>query len=104
MLDPKVEKLFDPTQVMYIGNVNNGVRVCVSGKNAKIKTFDEARKIKATFGGGPFNNSTRDYGYLHKNTTGAQWDMVTGYKGTVDLVLAVERGEVEGSAASTGRA
>ena len=96
LLDPKVEKLFDPTQVMYIGNVNNGVRVCVSGKNSKVKTFDDARKIKATFGGGPFNDSTRDYGYLHKNTTGAQWDMVTGYKGTVDLVLAVERGEVEG--------
>ena len=38
-------------QVMYIGNVNNGVRVCVSGKHSKIKTFDDARKLKATFGG-----------------------------------------------------
>ena len=51
MLDPKAEKLFDPTQVMYIGNVNNGVRVCVSGGTSKIKTFDDARTMKAVFGG-----------------------------------------------------
>ena len=35
MLDPKAERLFDPTQVMFIGNVNNGVRVCVSGKHVE---------------------------------------------------------------------
>jgi tripartite-type tricarboxylate transporter receptor subunit TctC len=96
MLDPKAEKLFDPTQVMYIGNVNNGVRVCVSGKHSKIKTFEDARTHKAVFGGGQSNDSTRDYGYLHKKTTGAKWDMVTGYKGTTDLSIALERGEVEG--------
>jgi tripartite-type tricarboxylate transporter receptor subunit TctC len=66
MLDPKAEKLFDPTQVAYIGNVNNGVRVCVSGSDSKIKTFDDARTLKAVFGGGQANDSTRDYGYLHR--------------------------------------
>jgi tripartite-type tricarboxylate transporter receptor subunit TctC len=96
MLDPKAEKLFDPTQVMYIGNVNNGVRVCVSGKHSKVKTFKDAQTHKAVFGGGQSNDSTRDYGYLHKKTTGAKWDMVTGYKGTSDLSIALERGEVEG--------
>ena len=96
MLDPKTEKLFDPTEVMYIGNVNNGVRVCVSGKHSKIRTFDDARKLKAVFGGGQSNDSTRDYGYLHRKTTGAIWDMVTGYKGTSDLSVALERGEIEG--------
>lgn len=96
MLDPKAEKLFDPTEVMYIGNVNNGVRVCVSGKHSKVRTFDDARKIKAVFGGGQANDSTRDYGFLHRKTTGAKWDMVTGYKGTSDLSIALERGEVDG--------
>jgi tripartite-type tricarboxylate transporter receptor subunit TctC len=96
MLDPKAERLFDPTQIMFIGNVNNGVRVCVSGKHSKIKTFEDARTHKAVFGGGQSNDSTRDYGYLHRNTTGAKWDMVTGYKGTSDLSIALERGEVEG--------
>jgi tripartite-type tricarboxylate transporter receptor subunit TctC len=96
MLDPKAERLFDPTRVMFIGNVNNGVRVCVSGRHSKIKTFNDARQQKAVFGGGQANDSTRDYGYLHRKTTGAKWDMVTGYKGTSDLSIALERGEIDG--------
>lgn len=96
LLDPKTEKLFDPTAVKYIGNVNNGVRVCISGSHSKIKTFDDARTRDATFGGGQANNSTRDYGRLHRKTTGAKWDLVTGYKGTADLAIALERGEVDG--------
>lgn len=96
LIDPKAEKLFDPTKVMFIGNVNNGVRVCVSGSHSKIKTFDDARTLKATFGGGQSNDSTRDYGYLHRKTTGVKWDLVTGYKGTADLSLALERGEIDG--------
>ena len=96
LLDPKTEKLFDPTAVMYIGNVNNGTRVCVSGNQSPIKTFEDARKQKAVFGGVSSNDSTRDYGFMHKKTTGAIWNMVTGYKGTADLALAVERGEIDG--------
>jgi tripartite-type tricarboxylate transporter receptor subunit TctC len=96
MLDPKAEKLFDPTRVMFIGNVNNGVRVCVSGKHSKVRTFEDARTQKAVFGGGQSNDSTRDYGYLHRKTTGAKWNMVTGYKGTSDLSIALERGEIDG--------
>ena len=48
------------------------------------------------FGGGQANDSTRDYGHLHRKTTGAKWDMVTGYKGTADLSIALERGEIDG--------
>ena len=33
---------------------------------------------------------------MHKKTTGAIWNMVTGYKGTSDLALALERGEIDG--------
>jgi len=96
LLDPKAEVLFDPTKVEYLGNVNNGTRVCISGKNSKIKTFEDTRTQKAVFGGVSTNDSTRDYGFMHKKTSGAIYDMVTGYKGTPDLALAVERGEIDG--------
>jgi hypothetical protein len=51
---------------------------------------------KAVFGAIANNDSTRDYGYLHKHTSGALYDLVTGYKGTNDITLAMERGEVDG--------
>src|SRR5262249_12187212 len=75
---------------------NNGTRVCVSSGRSTVKTFDDARKIKAKFGGGEKNDSTHDYALMHTHTTGAAWDVVLGYTGTNDLSLALERGEIDG--------
>ena len=79
LLDEKAEALFDPTKVLYLGTANNGTRICVSRKDSKIKTFDDALTQKAKFGGVSANDSTREYGYLHKRTAGASttWSRVT---------------------------
>src|SRR5262249_16714335 len=50
LLDEKAETLFDPTKVLYLGTANNGTRICVSRKDSKIKTFDDALTQKAAFG------------------------------------------------------
>src|SRR5215813_2762672 len=97
LLDEKAEVLFDPTKVQYLGTANNGTRVCVSRKNSNIKTFDDALTKKAVFGGVSANDSTRDYGYMHKHTSGAQYEVIAGYNGTNDIGLAMERGEIDGA-------
>jgi tripartite-type tricarboxylate transporter receptor subunit TctC len=97
LFDEKAEALFDPTKVNYLGTANNGTRVCVSRKDSKIKTFDDALTQKAAFGGVSSNDSTREYGYMHKNTAGAQYDVVSGYSGTAEIALAMERGEIDGA-------
>ena len=97
LLDERAEVLFDPTKVQYLGTANNGTRVCVSGINSKIKTFKELLTQKAVFGGVSANDSTRDYGYMHKHTSGALYDVVAGYSGTNDIGLAIERGEIDGA-------
>jgi hypothetical protein len=97
LLDEKAEVLFDPTKVQYLGTANNGTRVCVSRKDSKIKTFDDLLTQKAVFGGVSANDSTRDYGYMHKHTSGALYDVIAGYNGTNDIGLAMERGEVDGA-------
>jgi tripartite-type tricarboxylate transporter receptor subunit TctC len=97
LLDDKAEALFDPTKVNYLGTANNGTRVCVSRKDSRIKTFDDVLTQKAAFGGVSTNDSTRDYGFLHKRTAGAQYDVVIGYSGTAEIALAMERGEIDGA-------
>jgi tripartite-type tricarboxylate transporter receptor subunit TctC len=97
LLDEKAEVLFDPTKVQYLGTANNGTRVCVSFKGSKIKTFDDVLTQKAVFGGVSANDSTRDYGFMHKHTSGALYDVVAGYSGTNDIGLAMERGEIDGA-------
>src|SRR5262245_37631232 len=96
LLDERADALFDPTKVLYVGTANSGTRVCVTLKGSPIRTFDDALKHKAKFGGVSTNDSTQEYGYLHKKTAGAQYDVVSGYRGTPGIALAIERGEIDG--------
>src|SRR5215468_5813007 len=97
LLDERADAaLFDPTKVLYVGTANSGTRVCFTLKGSNITTFDDVLKQKAVFGGVSTNDSTQEYGYLHKRTLGAQYDVVSGYRGTPDIALAMERGEIDG--------
>ena len=96
LLDDRTAPLFDPTKVRYVGTANSGVRVCVTLKGIKIGSFADAQKIPGKLGGSGPNDSTFEYGLLHKHTGGALWDVVTGYRGTAEMGLAMERGEIDG--------
>jgi tripartite-type tricarboxylate transporter receptor subunit TctC len=95
LLDPSAESLFDAAKIVFLGNANNGVRICVGRGDSRVTTFADAQKIKVPFGAIATNDATRDYGYLLKHTTGAVFNLITGYKGTNDLTLALERREIE---------
>src|SRR5215475_9520862 len=96
LLDDKPNLQFDPTKVNYIGTADSGVRVCATFQNSKIKTFADAQKTKTIVGASAAGGATRDYAYLHNKTAGTKFDVVSGYQGTVDIALAMERGEVDG--------
>src|SRR5712692_6497013 len=96
LLEERAEALFDPAKVLYLGTANSGTRICVARKDSKVKTFDDARAQKAAFGGVSTSDSTRGYGYMLKKTAGAQYDVVSGYSGTAEIALAMERGELDG--------
>ncbi len=96
LLDDKPETQFDPTKVIYIGSADAGTRVCATFQSSKIKTFEDARSQKTILGATAAGGATRDYGYLLNHTAGTKFDVVAGYKGTADITLAMERGEVDG--------
>ena len=96
LLEDKPMTQFDPTKVISIGTADTGVRVCATFQNSKINSFAAAQKNKAILGASSAGGATRDYAYLHNHTAGTKFDVVTGYKGTVDIALAMERGEVDG--------
>jgi tripartite-type tricarboxylate transporter receptor subunit TctC len=96
LLDDKPNLQFDPTKVIYIGTADSGVRVCTTFQNSKIKTFDDAQKQKTILGASAAGGATRDYDYLLNKTASTKFEVVSGYQGTVDIALAMERGEVDG--------
>jgi tripartite-type tricarboxylate transporter receptor subunit TctC len=96
LLDDKPNLQFDPTKVLYVGTADSGVRVCATYGTSKIKTFEDAQKQKTILGASSAGGATRDYAYMHNHTAGSKFEVVSGYKGTVDVALAMERGEVDG--------
>jgi tripartite-type tricarboxylate transporter receptor subunit TctC len=96
LLDDKPNLQFDPTRVLYIGTADSGVRVCATYGTSKIKTFEDAQREKTVLGASSAGGATRDYAYMHNHTAGTKFEVVSGYKGTVEVGLAMERGEVDG--------
>ena len=58
-------------QGAYIGNVNNGIRVCVSGEQVQDQDLRRRPHAEGEVRRRGANDSTHDYGFMHKHTTGA---------------------------------
>ena len=96
LLDSKQKWQFDPSQFVFIGSADSGTRVCITSAQSKIKTFDDARANKTVLGASAQGGSTRDYAYMLNHAAGSRFEVVSGYKGSADILLAIERGEVDG--------
>jgi len=97
LLDDKPDTSFDPSKVLYLGTANSGTYVCVTLNHSRIKTLDDALRQKTVMGGVAAGNSINDIANLVKRTTGAQFNLISGYRGTVEVTLAIERREIDGT-------
>ncbi len=85
----------DATQFHYIGRLTRNIDTGVALPSAGIKSFDDVRHQQFTVGstGGASTAvllpaSLNAYG-------GAKFELVRGYKGAAEVLLALERGEVQ---------
>jgi tripartite-type tricarboxylate transporter receptor subunit TctC len=96
LLQKNATTQFDPAKFTYLASADSDARLCITGPSSKIKTFQQAMTEKVVIGATQPGAPTHAYAYLIKNATGVKFDIVPGYKGTASLMLAVERGEIEG--------
>jgi tripartite-type tricarboxylate transporter receptor subunit TctC len=87
---------FDPRNFVWIGNMNAEVAVIIGWKGSKIKKFEQVFSTDMIVGtAGPTSGSTVFANVLN-NLIGTRFKLVTGYPGTNEMLLAMERGEIEG--------
>lgn len=87
---------FDPRNFVWIGNMNAEVAVIIGWHGSKIKTFDQTFVQDMIMGSaGPTSGSTVFANVLN-NLVGTKFKLVSGYPGTNEMLLAMERGEIEG--------
>ena len=87
---------FDATKFNWIGSGMTEFTVCAMLGNPQIKTFEDATKVPHTLAGsGPGSDDDMISKMLIK-LLGMKAKVVTGYPGGNEMMLAVERGEVDG--------
>ena len=93
----------DPRRLIWLGGTSFPGRVCVVGEKAPIKTAADVFTQELIVGSNGAGNSTNILPSVFNHVLGAKFKLIEGYKGTPDIVLAIERNEVEGVCASYGQ-
>ncbi|MFN3889225.1 MAG: Bug family tripartite tricarboxylate transporter substrate binding protein [Beijerinckiaceae bacterium] len=87
---------FDASKLQYLASADTTARVCFTMKNGPIRTAKEAQANEVIIGAGAVGSSSFDYAYMHQRLNGMKFKIVAGYKGMADILLSLERGEVQG--------
>ena len=96
LLEERTQLQIDPTKFQYLGSADSSTRICITSEKSKVRTFADALRHKAVMGASAAGASTRDYTNMHRKSTGALFEVVAGYKGSAEIMLAIERGEIDG--------
>ena len=95
LLAPKAELKFD--QVAWVGSISQDFRVCYSWAETGIKTFADLQKFPQFNIGAPAAGSSTFINAAElKSIFGVKVRHVTGYPGSADERLAIERRELDG--------
>jgi tripartite-type tricarboxylate transporter receptor subunit TctC len=86
----------DPSKLVYLGNANDEAFLCLARSDAPVKTFQDALSHELILGATNEGGSTRDFPAMLDNLVGAKLRIVTGYPGSNEILLAIERNEVQG--------
>ena len=96
-ISPLIDKAeFDSRKFTWLGSVTDDNTICVTWGASPVKTWDDFLTKPSTFGGEGAGSDPDIWALLYKNVFGAKLKLVSGYPGTNDTVLAMERGEIDG--------
>ena len=85
----------DVGKMPYIGRVVTNIDIGAALAKTGIKSFEEARAKQYTVGASGGGSTTVLFPTALNAYAGAKFKLVRGYSGTIDILLAMERGEVD---------
>lgn len=87
---------FEADRFNWIGSLNNEVSICVSWHATAVKTWKDLQETELVVAGTSPESATSIYPQVLNTILGAKVRVITGYPGTSEMLLALERGEVDG--------
>lgn len=87
---------FDPTKFIWIGNASSEVSLCVSWHASPIKNFDDLRSQEMTVAASGRGGDAYRFTAAINSVLGTRMKAILGYRGSNEMNIAMERGEVTG--------
>lgn len=87
---------FDPRKFVWLGSITHDTILCLSWHKSKIKTFNDTLTTEYLVGGEGKSSDPDLYATLIKSVLKSKAKLVTGFPGSADIALAMERGELDG--------
>lgn len=100
LLQPEAAR-FDPTKFGWVGSANRAYQLTYSWHGSPIKTMKDIFEREFVVGSQAPGSSQYDYPAVANVLFGTRFKIVNGYEATPKIHLAMERGEVMGSAATS---
>jgi tripartite-type tricarboxylate transporter receptor subunit TctC len=87
---------YDPTKLSWIGSVTKEVYIGYMWHTSPVKKFEDALTKESIVGGQAVGSMSIDIPILANAMMGTKFKIVTGYSGSAEARLALERGEING--------
>jgi tripartite-type tricarboxylate transporter receptor subunit TctC len=87
---------FDATKMSWLGSPTREHNACIANSSAKVKTVSDLRDKELILGDTGPGTGTRSYPKVLNDLFGYKFKIVSGFRSSSDVFLAMERGEVEG--------
>jgi tripartite-type tricarboxylate transporter receptor subunit TctC len=89
---------FDPRRVVWLGSLSRDTYVIFAWHTSGIRTIQDAMVRELILGNTAGGNENVTYPLMLNQLAGTRFKLVRGYKGSDEVALAIERGEVQGRA------
>lgn len=87
---------FDSRKFTWLGSANESTSACFAWHTAKQNTLADVMKNQLIVGASSGGSSTFAWPTAMNNVLGTKFKIVAGYPGSKAIVLAIEKGEVQG--------
>lgn len=87
---------YDMSQFTWVGAVTKDFGLCMAWGASPFKTIDDVKKQQMVVGGTGAGSETDTWPVVLNEVLGTRFKLVTGYVGSQETILAIERGETHG--------
>jgi tripartite-type tricarboxylate transporter receptor subunit TctC len=95
LLTPAIVK-YDTKKLIWVGSTNRETQLCYVWHTAPVQSLADLKTTELVVGATSAGTTQFDFPIAAKAILGLKFKVISGYKGTTDIHLAMESGEVQG--------